>query len=318
MPTPCLCDSSRQSTLPSTDVVHAVQFIRKMRGGSQPVLIRCSDDKLYVVKFFGNQQGPNLLANEVLGNELLSTFNLPIPRWKPVFVSSKFLKENSNVCFETPFGNSSIESGLHFGSEFLGGEKTGQAYEWLPNGLHNRVINREDFLGIHIFDVWTNHCDHRQTLFVTSEGNASFRAIFIDNGHLFGGPEWKLIGRRGESLSLDRRFHMSGWSAEAIDTWIRRFEANRLSPLFDVAQLIPRIWYSGDISRVIGSLAERLRTLRARFAEELTQEHIPSRLSRVDRRDAKLSLHRLELPFYGNFREGPASCLTTGIHDRGR
>jgi hypothetical protein len=318
MSTPGLCDLSRQSTSPVTNVVHAVQFVRKMRGGSQPALIRCNDGRLYVVKFFRNQQGPNVLANEVLGNELLSSLNLPTPQWRAVFVSTSFLRENSDLSFETPFGKSSIESGLHFGSEFLGGEKTGQVYEWLPKGLNSRVINREDFLGIHIFDVWANHCDHRQTLFTATEGSASFRAVFIDNGHLFGGPAWRLVSRQGESLGLDSRFHASGWPREAIDAWICRFEARCLSSLFDVVPRIPKFWYSGDINRVIGSLADRLSTLRNRFAEELTPKQIISRLSRVDPTDAKLSLPRLELPLYGNLRKRPASYLTSGVHGRGR
>jgi HipA-like protein len=318
MSTPGFYELSRQSTTPVTNVVHAVQFIRKMRGGSQPALIRCDDDKLYVVKFFRNQQGPNVLANEVLGNELLSSFNLPTPQWRTVFVSISFLRENSDVSFETQFGSASIESGLHFGSEFLGGEKTGQAYEWLPKGLSSRVTNPEDFLGIHIFDVWTNHCDHRQTLFTTTDGNASFRAVFFDNGHLFGGPAWKLVSRKGESLGLDRRFHTSEWPAEAIDAWIYRFETRRLFSLFDVVPRIPKLWYSGDIHRVIGSLADRLSSLRTRFGVELTQKHVISRLSCVDLTDAKLSLHRLELPRYGNLRTRAASCLTSGVHGRGR
>jgi hypothetical protein len=292
-----LCDLSRQSISPVTNVVQAVQFIRKMRGGSQPALIRCNDDKLYVVKFFRNQQGPNVLANEVLGNELLRTFSLPTPQWRVVFVSASFLRENS-VSFETPFGNSSIESGLHFGSEFLGSDKTGQAYERLPKGLCSRVTNLEDFLGIHIFDVWASHCDRRQTIFTTADENASFRAVFIDNGHLFGGPEWRRVRRQGESLGLDSHFQMRRWSTEAVDAWICRFEAKRLSSLFDVIPCIPKPWFSGDIDRVIGPLADRLSTLRTLFTEELTQKQKILRLSRVDLTDAKLSLHRLELPLY--------------------
>jgi hypothetical protein len=289
-----LCDLSRQSNSAVKDVVQAVQFIRKMRGGSQPALIRCNDGKLYVVKFFRNQQGPNILANEVLGNELLRTFSLPTPQWRIVFVSASFLRENS-VFFETPFGDSSIESGLHFGSEFLGSDKTGQAYEWLPKGLCSRVTNLEDFLGIHIFDVWANHCDRRQIIFTTADEKASFRAVFIDNGHLFGGPEWIRARRRGESLGSDSRFHVRRWSTEAVDAWICRFEARRLSSLFDIIPFIPRYWYSGDIDRVIGPLADRLSTLRTLMSEELTHKQMIFRSPRVDLPDAKLSL-RLGLP----------------------
>jgi HipA-like protein len=142
-----VCASPRLNISPIANVVHAVQFIRKMHGGSQPALIRCNDDKLYVVKFSKNLQGPNVLANEVLGNELLNTFGLPTPKWKAVFISNGFIKENIELFFETSLGYSSIESGLHFGSDFLGSKETRQVYERLPNGFCDRVTNPQDFSG---------------------------------------------------------------------------------------------------------------------------------------------------------------------------
>ena len=311
MPSSAVCKSAHQSISPITNVVHAVQFIRKMRGGSQPALIRCSDGKLYVVKFLGNQQGPNVLANEVLGNELLNKLKLPTPRWKAVFVSRSFIKKNAEMFFETLSGNCAIKSGLHFGSEFLGDERTGQVYEWLPSGFRNRVANSADFLGIHIFDIWTNHCDHRQSLYTLTDGDPSFTAVFIDNGHLFGGPQWKQKSRPGESLALDRRPHSIEWQAETVESWISRFETECSSSLFDIIQHVPRFWYSGDINQVAESLIRRLSMLRALFSEELTRKRMIFNLSHVDLTDARLSLHRFESSFHGNFRTRPAFCFAS-------
>ena len=304
-------ESAHQSIPSITEVVHAVQFVRKMRGGSQPALIRCNDGKLYVVKFFNNPQGSNVLANEVLGNELLSALNLPSPRWKIVFISGSFLKANAGMFFETRSGYSAIESGLHFGSEFLGDEKTKHVYEWLPNAFCSRVRNSKDFLGIRIFDLWTNHCDHRQSLYSTGDGNASFRAVFIDNGHLFGGPEWARKSRQGESLSLDKRFDSNEWPAEMTESWIARFETECSSSLPNIIQRVPRFWYSGDINQVAESLVRRLSMLRALFSEELTRKRMIFNLSRVDVTDARMSLYRFESSFYGNLKKGPALCFAS-------
>jgi hypothetical protein len=311
MPSSVVRESPSQNIPSIPEVVHAVQFIRKMRGGSQPALIRCNDGKLYVVKFFNNPQGPNVLANEVLGNVLLNALNLPSPRWKTVFISRRFIEKNTGIFFETRSGYTAIESGLHFGSEFLGDEKTGHVYEWLPNAFCSRVANSKDFMGIRIFDVWTNHCDHRQSLYTTGDGNTSFLAVFIDNGHLFGGPEWGRKSRQGESLRLDKRFHSNGWSAEVAESWIARFETECSSSLFNIIQQIPRFWYSGDINEIAQSLVQRLSMLRALFSEEQTRKRTIFNLSHVDLTDARLSLHRFESPFYGNFKKRPALCAAS-------
>jgi hypothetical protein len=281
MSSPVVGSSSYQDISSIVNVVHAVQFIRKMRGGSQPALIRCNDQKLYVVKFVNNQQGPNVLANEVLGNELLNTFDLPTPKWKAVFISNSFIRENPEASFETQFGSFPIKSGLHFGSEFLGGENAGQVYEWLPGALSNRIANFDDFLGIHIFDVWANHCDHRQSLFATRDSNASIRAVFIDNGHLFGGPRWKLQRRQGESLCLDKRLQRNRWSTGAVENWVSRFETKCSTSLGEIIQRVPRFWYTGDIDHVVESLIQRLSVLRILLAEELTKKQTNSKSTHV-------------------------------------
>jgi len=70
--------------------VEAVEYIRKLRGGSQPALIKCSDGNFYVVKFLNNPQGPNVLFNEVLGTEIFRLAGLPVPMWRVIHVSRRF------------------------------------------------------------------------------------------------------------------------------------------------------------------------------------------------------------------------------------
>src|SRR5712692_10951668 len=64
--------------------VRAVEFVRPMRGASQPHLIRCDDGENYIVKFQGNPQHVRVLANEMLASRLASLIGLPIPL--PAFI----------------------------------------------------------------------------------------------------------------------------------------------------------------------------------------------------------------------------------------
>ena len=48
----------------------AVEQVRRMRGGAQSHLMRCSNQAHYVVKFQNNPQGLRILANELLGTRL--------------------------------------------------------------------------------------------------------------------------------------------------------------------------------------------------------------------------------------------------------
>src|SRR6202040_885571 len=60
-------------------VVIAVQHIRRMRGGAQSHLMRCSDGNYYVVKFTNNPQHLRVLANEMFAAHLAEATGLPVP-----------------------------------------------------------------------------------------------------------------------------------------------------------------------------------------------------------------------------------------------
>src|SRR5713226_6417980 len=65
------------STLPTSKMLYAVEEVRRMRGGSQSHLMRCSDGNYYVVKFQNNPQHRRILVNELLGTRLARRLGLP-------------------------------------------------------------------------------------------------------------------------------------------------------------------------------------------------------------------------------------------------
>ena len=84
--------------------VKPLQYIRKLRGGSQPILVRADDGLVYVVKFSNNLQGPNLPFNEALGTELFRVAGFNVPKWRLVEVSDDFIDRNPSCWMETECG----------------------------------------------------------------------------------------------------------------------------------------------------------------------------------------------------------------------
>jgi len=167
-----------------TEVCH---FVRKLRGGSQPMLAKASDGFYYVVKFFDNLQGANLCFNDALGTELFRQAGLPVPEWRPVCVSDEFLDCNPDCWMEIGHGSLRPLSGWCFASRSLGLNDSA-LFEILPRRSFARIKNRRDFWTSWVLDVLCGHSDNRQALFVEDE-TRSIEAYFIDHGHLFGGAE---------------------------------------------------------------------------------------------------------------------------------
>jgi hypothetical protein len=63
-------------------MLRALEQIRRMRGGEQSHLMRCSDSYYYVVKFQNNPQHRRILVNEMLGTKLAARLGLPTGRWR--------------------------------------------------------------------------------------------------------------------------------------------------------------------------------------------------------------------------------------------
>lgn len=167
------------------DSVLVAKSVRKLRGGSQPVLVEGSDGFRYVVKFINNLQGPNVLFNEAMGNELYCALGLPVPTWKPLTISKEFLDQTPQCWFETADGLVRPEPGPCFGSRYLGRDGV-KLWEILPGSSIGRITNRRDFFLAWLVDICANHFDNRQAVF--EEGLDGLRAVFLDHGHMFSGP----------------------------------------------------------------------------------------------------------------------------------
>ncbi len=85
--------------------VAAVQHVRRMRGGAQSHLMRCSDGHFYVVKFQDNPQHTRVLANEMLATRLAQAAGLPVPATEVVEVDRWLIEHTPELRFELVHGS---------------------------------------------------------------------------------------------------------------------------------------------------------------------------------------------------------------------
>lgn len=100
-------------------MVRATRYVTPMReGGSLPGLMEADDDGLYVVKFRGAGQGPNVLAAEVLCAQIAGELGLDVPRWAPVEVPPELAPAEPDEEVQDLLRRS---AGLNLGIDFLPG-----------------------------------------------------------------------------------------------------------------------------------------------------------------------------------------------------
>lgn len=250
----------------------ATAVLRRMRGGAQSVLMRASDGALYVVKMMGNPQGPNVLANEVLGNELACHLGLSVTKWRPITLTDDFLDRNPHCWFETHGSRERPSAGLHFASRVVGQEPCTKVYEVVSGATFARTRNREDFMAMLVLDLWANHTDNRQAVFLCADSVQGLTAVFIDHGHMFGGPWGNEQRNRGASMYLDRRVYECPELEDIFEDWLGKIRSIDEAVLIELAKAIPDGWADDDyLQRVMAQLRSRRYSLGALLERELSR-----------------------------------------------
>jgi hypothetical protein len=248
----------------------ALEQIRKMRGGTQPYLMRCSDGAYYVVKFQNNPQGSRILANELICSRLAARLGLPVANGVVVAVDQGLIQDTDELRVELPRRWKLCQGGRCFGSRFLGDPSQTALRDMLPPNQLRVCHNGEDFLGMLVFDVWTSNIDNRQVVFVPYGEPYRYSAVMIDHGLCFGGQAWELSADGCRFLYLDKIPYENVSGIEQFEPWLSRLEGEIDENFLKAATSeLPEEWYGCEtaaLHRLLEQLNDRRTEVRRLIA----------------------------------------------------
>jgi hypothetical protein len=251
--------------------ISAVQHLRKLRGGSQPQLMRASDGASYVTKFQNNPQHVRVLANEMLATRLGLALGLPMPRVGVIDVCEWLIANTPDLRIQLAGREIPCQSGLQLASLYVGEECSGLTFDYLPRELLACVHNLGDFARVLVLDKWACNSDGRQAIFCRKRPRSrGYTATFIDQGYCFNAGEWTFPDSplRGVYASNCVYEGVTGW--EAFEPALTRAEEMDAGAIWQCAADIPEEWYEGDregLERLVETLHHRRAKIRKLIAE---------------------------------------------------
>ena len=266
-------------------MLFATEQIRRMRGGAQSHLMRCSDGYYYVVKFQNNPQHRRILVNELLGTRLAARLGLPTTPVEIIHVGEELIRLTPELCMEMPRARIPCQAGLQFGSRYPGDPRRLALFDFLPDKQLRAVENLYQFAGMLVFDKWTCNTDGRQTLFLREElhdpnaqGNGhetdedqhgDYEAVMIDQGFCFNAGEWNYPDSPLRGLYARNSVYEGVTGMESFAPWLERLNRNITKRVLDeIRKEIPSEWYEDDYDAV-AQLLEQLYRRRTRVPELL-------------------------------------------------
>ncbi len=233
----------------------SLRFVRKMNGTAQSLLVEDADRKLWVLKPNNCLQGPNALANEFIGSELMRTLGIRTPESKCIHLDVGSFAQ-PEAMLNTPCGRTSVAGGMHFMSRYVPDAIGSDVYEFIPPTLQSMLKDQSQILGMFVFDTWAIHSDRRQALFSIEESKLS--PTFIDNSHLFGGPDWKCTKAYIYPQMLERVALQWERTTQASEDWVTRMQNVIPDALERAVTLAPTTWFQDDVRALVAKLLHRL------------------------------------------------------------
>ena len=273
------------------DFISATRYVGRLCGGSQPILVQASDGHYYVIKFANNLQGANLPFNESAGTLLYRAFGLPCPSWKSLVIADSFLDRNPQCWIHDVQGSLRPTSGLCFGSLFVG-NLGARPLEILSGASFSRIRNPKLFWLAWMVDICARHADNRQALFL-EDATGRLTTVFVDHGHLFGGPNGEKQSHFSAPCYLDRRIYecVSSSSLEGLPGMMARIDLKQLALSL---QTVPEEWKTSEALRGFAECLSRLSDLdflRATLSEIVNFQRQREKCDQLDHNlSAKLPL----------------------------
>jgi HipA-like protein len=254
-------------------MLRALGHIRRMRGGAQSHLMRCSDGHYYVVKFQNNPQHTRILVNEMLGTRIAARMGLPTAPVAVVEVTPELIRLTPELCVELPRTRVPCTPGLQFGSRIPVDPHRVTVLDYLPDDMLPQAGNLGDFAGMLVFDKFTCNTNGRQVIFFKLQpsgdvnGSITYAVVMIDQGFCFNAGEWNFPDAPLRGLYSRNRVYEGVHGREAFEPWMERINRNITeSVLHQLVGEIPPEWYGDDLDSV-QRLAEQLLKRKSRVAE---------------------------------------------------
>ena len=259
---------SRPEGEAGNNAVLALEVIRRMRGASQPYLLRCADEASYVVKFRNNPQHVRVLANEMLAARLAMLIGLPVAAPAFVEVPAGLIRGTPPLELDIGSRREPCQAGLQFGSRYPGAPGRTLVVDFLPDRLLSKVSGLASvFPGVFVFDKWTCNCDGRQVVYYRSvdDETSAYSALLIDQGFCFNDGDWSFPDSPLRGIYPRRLVYETVEGLSSFEPFLSRVENLDSAQIGECVSQLPGEWCGpepGQLNQLAEALYKRRRRIR--------------------------------------------------------
>ena len=243
--------------------VKAVRVIRTSRTLPVSIVVEGDDGELYQLPLERQNQQPDVYARTWICGIAAVAVGLPINPQRIVILPDRMVRELvPHACpDQEKFTMGSATTVL---ADLIVGPRVGslRTFSFLPQCNVKYVKNKQDFIGMHLFDIWIERGVARRVVFSRTGRSRDIRASFVNDGSVLAGQQ---CSRQAIYDSLRRQHHLlyEGLSNQAqAESWHSLFRDAMPEALSLAVASMPKVWEAyGSHETLCERLTVRLQSL---------------------------------------------------------
>ena len=247
----------------SKDQVLAVRVIRVSRPLPSTFVVEGDDGELYHVRLTRQEEQRGVYANTWICGIAALAIGLPINPQRTVILPSRVIRD-------LPQGASPNQAEIAIGdsttvlADLIAGPRIGplRTFSFLPQCSVKYVKNKQDLMGMYLFDIWVERGVARNMLFNRVGRTREIRATFVNDGSVLAGQHCSRQAVLDSLYRQPRTLYEGMWSHGQAVLWLDRFRRAIPEALTSAVSSMPAVWRShGDHVTLCRHLTERLESL---------------------------------------------------------
>ena len=245
------------------DLVVAVRLIRVSRPLPLAILVEGNDGALYHVRLTQKDRQRDVSAKTWICGSTALAVGLPMNPQRRILLSRQFIRELPSTAHHV-LSEIALADSTTVVADLLVGPRTGQlrAFSFLPQCSAKFVKNKQDFIGMYLFDLWVERDVARTVLFRRTDRAHEIRATFVNDGSVLAGHHFSRQALLDRVCRHPPSLYEGLWSRTKVTYWLDLFRRAMPGALTLAVSSMPTAWgpNSDDVT-LCQRLSERLEHL---------------------------------------------------------
>ena len=229
----------------ANDQVRAIRVVHISHRLPLAIVVEGHDGELYHAVLARDGQQLDLCASTWICGIAASSIGLSMNSQSTVILPHQLIQDLASAAHLDQDGIAVGDSTTVL-ADRISGPRSGplRPFSFLPQSSAKYVKNKQDFIGMYLFDIWVEHGVARRVLFNRTGRSSDIRARFVNDGSVLAGQQYACQATIDSLYRQPPSLYENLWSNAQSGIWLDLFRRQIPEALDWAISSMPTVWRS--------------------------------------------------------------------------